>query len=371
MKIQRYDKAMVLDSYRDDAGYLTVTASITKPGVYPYQRADGSVQYELKHPDDIFSDRVIKGIRAKPITDGHPSEKVNVGNMSRYGKGMSHTDSRVEGNAVVVTITVYDQQLIDQIESGDKKEISLGFETELIADEGTYNGQAYTYRQTDINPNHIAVVERGRVGPEASIRNDSDAWQIDTQKNEGGQKKMPTIKLDGKEFEVDSAIKQRMDALETKAQRLDDKEKEIQKLQGKHDALEGQVGTLEKQLEEAQEKEVDQEAIDAAIEEKLELVGDSKQFLGDSFDFKGKTPREIKESVIKSVNPEFKSDEKSDEYIDAFYDATVSRVKADGFTSTGQNNMRFHGDASAANKKAQDDKRKERLNMKNRKKGDQ
>lgn len=358
MKIYRYDKAMVLDSYRDDDGYLTVTAAVTKPGVYPYQRQDGSVQYELKHPDDIFSDRVIKGIRAKPVTDGHPSEKVNVSNMNRYGRGLSHTDSRVEGNAVVVGLTVYDAALIEQIESGEKKEISLGFETELVADEGTYNGQSYQYRQTMIEPNHIAVVEKGRVGPEASIRADSDAWQIE---NEKGGHNMPTIKLDGKEYEVDSAVKQRIDALEAKVENYNKLKKDYDSLQGRYDAKETEAKDLQSKLEEAKESQMTEEKIDEAVEEKLVLVTDAKPFLGDDFDFKGKSAREIKEAVIQSVNPDFKGDEKSDEYVDAFYDATVDRAKTDGFKSTGPNQMKFAGDADNEKYK---DQRQKRLNVK-------
>ncbi|WP_046180906.1 hypothetical protein [Domibacillus tundrae] len=54
MKVQRYDKMLITDSMlkKDSYGFLTVTAPITRPGVFPYQRQDGTIQYEAKLPDD-------------------------------------------------------------------------------------------------------------------------------------------------------------------------------------------------------------------------------------------------------------------------------------------------------------------------------
>ncbi|WNS79615.1 DUF2213 domain-containing protein [Domibacillus sp. DTU_2020_1001157_1_SI_ALB_TIR_016] len=134
MKVQRYDRMLITDSMlkKDSAGFLTVTAPITRPGVFPYQRQDGAIQYEAKLPDEVFSDLAIFSARSKPVTDGHPNEAVTVENVSRYSKGMSHTDSRVEGGMLVVTMTITDAALMDRIFSGEQSEISIGFMSDII-----------------------------------------------------------------------------------------------------------------------------------------------------------------------------------------------------------------------------------------------
>lgn len=67
MKVQRYDRMLITGSMlkKDSAGFLTVTAPITQPGVFPYQRADGNVEYEAKLPEDVFRDLAIHSSRAK------------------------------------------------------------------------------------------------------------------------------------------------------------------------------------------------------------------------------------------------------------------------------------------------------------------
>lgn len=361
---QRYDKALILDYKEESNGYLTVTAAITRPGVFPYRRSDGSIQFEAKLPDDIFSDLTIMTARAKPVTDEHPPEPVTAQNWQRYARGTSHTDSRVEGGMLRVSLTVTDPVLIERILSGDQQEISIGFETDLVAEQGEYRGQKYDFRQTNININHIAMTKQGRAGPEVAIRGDS-AYQVDDDqsKNEGGNK-MPVIKLDGKEFEVPSEVKSRVDALEAQLETANTKVKGIDALQGRYDALEADVKQTKLDLEEAKKSALTQDQVDAAVAARVVLLGSAKTFLGDSFDFTGKNDRDIKLAVIQKVKgDDFKADGKTDDYINAFFDATVERAKSDGFSSTGANHM-FTGDGVGADGQKQIDKmRTDRLNI--------
>lgn len=364
MKLQRYDRAMIHDVSEESNGYLTVRASLVKPGVYPYQRADGSIQHELKHPDEIFGDQVIQGVQAKPVTDGHPSEPVNIDNIKAYGKGFSHTDSEVRHNTVMVTITVYDKELIEDIAEGRKREISLGFITDLVAEQGTYDGQEYQFKQTNIDVNHIAIVERGRVGPEASIRNDSMAWEVDNkQEQKGGRSNMPVVKLDGKDYEVDSVVKSRIDTLTAQLDAAAEKNKKVDTLEGTNDAQEKKITKLESDLDEAKKNQMSQDALDKAVEERVALLDGARAYLGDDYDFTGKSARDIKVSVIQKADSEFKADEKSEEYINAFYDATVQKVKQDGFPSTGVNSLKTHK-SEGNQQQTHDDMRSKRMNVK-------
>lgn len=320
LKLQRYDKSYIKDYGETPEGYLTVTVPITRPGVFPYQCQDGTVQMEAKLPDEIFSDRTIRSARSKPVTDEHPNEPVTIDNYQTYAKGMSHTDARVEDLKLYVSLTITDKDLIQKIYDG-KREISIGFMSDVVAESGTYNGQQYEYVQRNIEINHIAIVDQGRAGPEVAIRSDSDAWQIE----EKGGNNVGKYKIDGKEYEVDSAVKAHIEKLEAQLETAQTKAASVDALQGRYDALEVKLQNTENELKEAKEKQLSADELDKQVEARVALISTAKPLLGDSFDFNGKTDREIKEAVIATTKSEFKGDGKSDDYINAFLMQQLSK----------------------------------------------
>ena len=52
---------------------------------------------------------------------------------------------------------------VKAIESGAQSDLSAGYRFTPIMDPGTYNGQPYDGRMTDIQFNHVALVKAGRV----------------------------------------------------------------------------------------------------------------------------------------------------------------------------------------------------------------
>lgn len=364
MKKQRYDRMLITDAMLEERpdGFLTVDVPITRPGVFPYQRNDGTIQMEAKLPEEIFSDLTITSARAKPITDQHPPEPVTLENINRYSRGMSHTDSRVENGMLKVSVTITDQALIERVKSGDQREISIGFLSDVIEEPGAYKGDAYQYTQRNIDINHIAVVERGRAGSQVSIRADSDAWQIDDTDQQKGGNKMAKYKIDGQEFEVPSEVKSHLEAQVAKLETAATKTKDVDALQGRYDALEAKLQAKETELEEAKKKELSADELDKQVEARVALISGAKTMLGDSFEFTGKTEREIKEAVIVKAKPDFKADGKSDEYVNAFYDATVERSTTEGFSSTGSNHL-FSGDSRAADSQKITELKNKRMNM--------
>lgn len=336
LKLQRYDTSYINDYMETSEGYLTVRVPITRPGVFPYARQDGTVQMEAKLPDEIFSDRTMHSARSKPITDEHPNEPVTLDNYQAYAKGMSHTDAHVEDLKLYVSMTITDKDLIKKVYDG-KREISIGFMSDVVAEAGTYNGQPYEYVQRNIEINHIAIVEQGRAGPEVAIRADSDAWQIDS--DEGGKNKMAKIKIEGSEYEVDPTVKAYIDALKAKEETAKVKGDSMDALQGRYDALEVKLQNVETELAKEKAKQVSADELDKQVEARVQLISTTKPLLGDSFDFTGKTEREIKEAVISTTKQDFKGDGKSDDYINAFFDATIEQVASQGFSSTGANSI--------------------------------
>lgn len=347
LKLQRYDKSLIYDYAETPEGYLTVRVPITRPGVFPYARQDGTVQMEAKLPDEIFSDRTMHSARSKPITDEHPNEPVTLDNYQTYAKGMSHTDAHVEDLKLYVTMTITDKNLIQKVYDG-KREISIGFMSDVVAEAGTYNGQPYEYVQRNIEINHIAIVDQGRAGPEVAIRSDSDAWQIDS--DDKGGTTLVKYKINGKEYEIDPAVKAHIESLAASKEDEEEEEEDKSKnnknkadtldvLQGRFDALEVKLLNTQQELAKEKAKRVSEDELEKKVEERVQLISSTKPLLGDSFDFTGKTEREIKEAVIATTKQDFKGDGKSDDYINAFFDATIEQVSSLGFSSTGANSI--------------------------------
>ena len=358
---QRFDRALINDFKETDEGYLTINACpVTRPGVFPYKRGDG-VAMEAKLPDDLFSEMTIQSANAKPITDNHPTEAVTTSNYSKYSKGMTHTDAAVRNNKLVVSFTVTDAATIQKIKDG-KRELSIGFEADVSDETGTYGGERYDSVQRNMKINHIALVDEGRAGPTVAIKTDSafmmDSNDLKNYKNGGNT--MPVLKIDNKDYEVDPVVKARVDALEAQLETANTKAGGVDSLTGERDALQAQVTTLTSELEEAKSNAMTADSVDKAVKERIELVEKAKPILGDSYDFTGKSEREVKEAAILTANKDFKGDGKSDDYINAFFDA-MSFTKPQGFTQ----GARFNDakDNTEAQNEEIEKMRQQRLNM--------
>lgn len=357
----RYDRAFVEDFKETDEGYLTINACpITRPGVFPYMRSDGSIEMEAKLPEELFSEKTIVSAQAKPITDDHPSEPVTAANYQQYAKGMTHTDAIVRDNKLMISFTVTDADTIQKVKAG-KRELSIGFSADIERADGMYNGQKYDAIQKNMEINHIAIVDKGRAGPSVAIRGDSAFMVLDSKNKNDGGKEMSKIRIDSKEYEVDATVKSHVEALTAKLDSAEMKAGELDTVKGERDALLTKVQNLEAKLEEEVAKIPKADELDSMVAARMELVQKATSFLGDSLDVAGKTDRELKEAVIQSVNPDFKGDGKTDEYVDAFFDSLTTVYKKDGFAQPIIGAKR--GDSSKKTEEEIEEMKKKRMNM--------
>jgi hypothetical protein len=183
----RYNN-LLIDRFDQHDGIMTVTAIARAPGVLTYKNPDGSVRRELVSPDflrrDDSDDRpLVAGLADIPVTREHPpfllhndAELVN-----QHGIGRTKNKVRVYKDAKVeVVFDVFDSQTQDDIRSGAKPCVSLGYATQIKPSSGVWNGQHYDAIQSEpFHADHLAVCAMGR-SPDAVItRYDSTSTDTD------------------------------------------------------------------------------------------------------------------------------------------------------------------------------------------------
>lgn len=268
-KARRFD---LVDRKADKAelteqGFLRIPAVLTRTGVFDYRKADGTLIRELRHPDDVFEKASLESLRMAPVTDDHPSVFVDPENAKELTIGwLGDSIEVLEDRKVTSTVVVSDKKTIAKIDAG-KVELSCGYTADLVDESGVYEGQRYDLRQKNIRYNHVALVDRGRAGPEVRLRLDSDdANMVESVKDEKLKEapEMEKIKIDGKEYEVDKKVADAFNAFMKKTE--DEMTKMKDGAKEKAD-LEKEKSDMAKELEKT--KKDSQEALDA-IKAKLD-----------------------------------------------------------------------------------------------------
>ena len=211
--------------------------------VQPYLKADGSIDHEAKLPTELLSDETVSSANNRPVTNGHPHELVTKDNSKKYMKGFTTSNAHVEGNMLFNDIAITDADMINDIMKNGKRELSIGFQTEVVPEKGEFNGVKYDSVQKNIRINHVAVVNKGRAGHNVRLLGDS-AEAIDDETSKGGSmdsKDTTQIRIDGADVtvstrDVDKIMK--LDAANAdKQKQIDALNAQIKKLTAERDQL--------------------------------------------------------------------------------------------------------------------------------------
>ena len=326
----RFDNVTVQRAIITDEGYLRADAVVTRTGVFKYLNHDGTIRRELRHPIDVFNPASLDSIKMRPITNGHPVERlVNAANAKNLAIGYTGESVKVDNNFIISSLLVTDTDGVSEIKSGKKRELSLGYTVDLIKEDGEFEGERYDYRQTNIRYNHLAIVDRGRAGPAAKIHLDAqDAFQmvsIDTDYTINLQKeinmsdeKMTNIALDGIEYkaslEVANAYKKSNATVSELQTKLDAMQKEL-------DLANAAKDSLKEKLDAAESVDIESQ-IKSAVAARVALLNTASKLASD-INMDDMSTVEIKSAVIKANCPNVNLDDKSEVYIDARFDALV------------------------------------------------
>ena len=339
----RYDVAPI-DKYEvTPEGYLRAWATLARTGVQMYTDADGSIRREYRPEAEVASPESLASFAGKAITLEHPPVLLDSANTKDYQIGFSGTEVVYDNGFVRAVMTITDKDSIERIMRGDVKEVSAGYRVNYEATPGvTDSGENYDGIQTGISGNHIAVVRRGRAGPQVKLHLDRlDAADPSLISPIEDPSMTAKVNFDGAEFEVSESValavtkeredakksyedmKKMYDGMMSEASKMKEEMDAMEKeMQGKCDASDGRADAL---AEEVESLKTDLEAakqvnVDSLVEERIALIDKARTSLDSAFDFAGKSAREIMEASIKAVRGDTDLSERSDDYVTAMFD---------------------------------------------------
>ena len=125
----------------------------------------------IRVEDEVFSPATVASFEGKPVTDDHPMESVDTGNIQAYSCGHAQNVRRGTGSdsdLLIADLFITDKRLIDEITNG-RREVSCGYDCEYAQDD---DGKVY---QRAIRGNHVAVVSAGRAGHRVAIKDSAES----------------------------------------------------------------------------------------------------------------------------------------------------------------------------------------------------
>lgn len=352
---------MTIPFERTQEGFLRGRAIVTSIGVFTYKRKDGTIQRELRLPENVFSPETLNSMKLKPVTLNHPTELVTQDNADKLqvgslGDNPSWTkewhdrnwEEVTDGINCAIDMIITKKDAIDAVLNG-KQALSMGYTCDLeMAEPGaTWCGVEYDFIQRNIRYNHCAIVDSARAGDNAKIelRVDSEDAVLEDMvtKLDGGTSMLKKINLDGIDYEAEESVikalnsekaradKAENDACETKKtmdkkvadmeKKVTELEKRISEVEAERDTAKDKADGLEKELDEAKKANLDSSRLDEAVKAKMELLHNAEkagvEVKEDMSDM------DIKKAVILSKFKNANFDGKDEVYVQARYDATV------------------------------------------------
>ncbi len=156
-------------TYFTEEGYLVDHPVLTSVGIFEYRNPDGTVRRELRLPEHVFAENSLKTYRGKPVIITHSAGKISKDNVDQEQIGTILSDGYQDGDDVRAEIIIHNT---DAMKACGLKELSLGYNLDLVDEPGEWNGQPYDAVQTNIVINHLALVASARAGDQAHLNID-------------------------------------------------------------------------------------------------------------------------------------------------------------------------------------------------------
>ena len=199
---------------KDENGFISVDESpILCAGILEYygsELSDGGaaeIDGRKLDPDKVYKvyipeEEMRKGadsFKLLPIVNGHEWLGADGADAREHQEGSTGEQVEIRNGFLYVPLKFTGNDIIDELESGDKEELSASYTNKLS---WAPSSADYDLIASDIKGNHVALVEKGRCGSDVRVLN---------QKMES--KKMKTnnelkLVIDGKEVDLEQFFKQ-------------------------------------------------------------------------------------------------------------------------------------------------------------------
>lgn len=268
----------------DENGHLIVDSTvITKAAVNPYYGKEipnyealgldpEKVYNMLRDPDELKKGMHTLGekqllLKHIFVSAEEPQKESIAGTI---GSNLEMIGDDVKGS-----LTVWDKEAINLIESGKLAELSASYFYDPVMKSGTFKGVPYDGIMTNIRGNHVALVERGRIGRDALV---ADALPIELMELNMKLKKGAFAKINAKAktllaMDADLTPDEIKELVQTVAENIEhtvEDEDEVEKVEGAEDEDEEETAEDESEVTEAdrEQKSADDEDEEADKEDK-------------------------------------------------------------------------------------------------------
>lgn len=350
--IRAFDnKVEIIEKKVNDNGYLVLKCIFARVGIqerYGIEISDDfepdKLYKEYRSPYEVFKPEVLESFQRVVITNDHPTELLTNKNTKYHAVGFVSSNVVVIDNGYLqCEITIYDLSTIEDIMNG-KIELSAGYLYSITMVEN----QEYDYIQTDIKPNHIALVQAGRCGSSCSL-----AFDQNPNLNKGENMKKVVFKVkqpDGTDriiIEIEVS-EESFAAVQSVADKIYEMSTDVCANKGNDEdveALKEEVASKDEELitkdEEVKTLKEANDKLQAAVDTKKPAALDSVKITkiamdlaavmlvakDSDIDYAGKDALTIKKEVIKKFNPELALDGKSAEYVGYAFDNIAVQLK--------------------------------------------
>lgn len=154
---------MKLETRKTEWGFVIDSPIIARTGIQLYKR-DGKWIKEYRPPEEVFAKESLVTFEGAPITITHPSLPVSSKNASGQVVGVILGTPWRDGDYLRANVVLHDQKAIDLVESGQMRELSVGYSLNTTGSGMTPDGIKYDSKQINIRCNHLAIVTKGRAG---------------------------------------------------------------------------------------------------------------------------------------------------------------------------------------------------------------
>lgn len=341
-------------------GFLRISGSPTRAGVFPYKQADGSIIRELRSPEEVFKAESMNSLKLVPVInqDDHIkclTGKVPPNEAMKFHKVGTVGDNVVQGenNRLDCDIMIYDQSTIDDVDKNQNMELSPGYTVDIVKESGIFQGDKYDQKQVNIVYGHLALVDRGRAGSNCRLRIDSgngvlfnDETDFNNSKKTGEKmpdktvvkRKVPAVKIG--ELRLDSIEIEESDGSGLLIDRCEQLIREVEKNRVRADKAEGELTVIQKDNKDLKKKSEGARTEDqyrADLKESVDLLEKAKQVgLTEIEDY---TPKGLKLMICGKLDKDFNKvrADKDDGFLDGVYSGIqrdweyrLSRHRTDG-----------------------------------------